>query len=94
MRGVSPIGRRGSYYAVSFTYKVDGIAYRDATASMVEVQPNDKFAIRYNPDNPAENNSLASECDRPWFNAYLYLFAAVMIGLLLFHLFARYYGHN
>ena len=29
----------------------------------------DTFLLRYNPDDPKENNSLASELDRPWYTA-------------------------
>ena len=93
MRGGRTIGSRSSYYAVGFLYKVDGVAYRDGTVSFVEVQPHDKFAIRYNPEHPDQNNSLESECERPWFNAYLYLFGAIMVGLFLYHLLATRFGH-
>lgn len=82
------------FYAVCFSYTVDGITYEGVTNSPVEVEPRDKFAIRYNPANPEENNSLESELDRPWFKEYTYLFAALLIGLLVLDLFRRYIFHR
>lgn len=82
------------FYAVGFSYAVNGVTYTDDTNSPVEVQPGDKFSIRYNPEHPEENNSLASECDRPWFRDYTYLTAAVLIGLMVFGLLQRYVFHH
>jgi hypothetical protein len=83
-----------AHYVVGFTYEVNGTSYKGVLSSPVEVQPQDKFAIRYNPTKPEENNSLESELDRPWFKDYTYLFAALLIGLLLLDLFRRYILHR
>jgi hypothetical protein len=80
-----------AHYTVGFSYKVNGTTYDGVLSSPVQVEPHDTFLLRYNPDDPKENNSLASELDRPWYNAYLYLFAALMLGLLLYHLFGKYF---
>jgi hypothetical protein len=83
-----------AHYVVGFTYQVNGTSYNGVLSSPVEVQPQDKFSIRYNPAKPEENNSLESELDRPWFKDYSYLFAALLIGLLLLDLFRRYILHH
>jgi hypothetical protein len=79
------------YCAASFTYMVDGVEYTDATNSPVEVQRGGKFMVRYNPEHPEENNSLVSECERPWFKVYLDLSYAVVIGLLLYGIVRTYF---
>ena len=83
-------GARGggelAHYVVGFAYKVNGTIYRDNTPSLVEVQPHDKFSIRYNPDHPDQNHSLFSVCDRPWFKDYMYLVGALILGLALYDL--------
>jgi hypothetical protein len=78
-----------AHYTVGFTYKVNGTVYEGVLSSPVEVEPHDTFAIRYNPYRPEQNNSLESELDRPWFKDYTYLFAALLVGLLLLELFHR-----
>jgi hypothetical protein len=83
-----------AHYAVGFAYKADGIAYQGATTSSAEVRRHDKFAIRYNPEHPEENNSFASECDRPWFKDYLYLVSALIIGLMLYGFVQRHFLHR
>jgi hypothetical protein len=79
-----------AHYTVGFTYRVSGNAYTGVLSSPVEVQPHDKFAIRYNPNRPEQNNSAESEFDRPWFRDYTYLIGALLIGLMLFGLLQRY----
>jgi hypothetical protein len=83
-----------AHYAVGFTYKVNGNTYNGVLSSPVQVEPRDTFAIRYNPEDPAENNSISSELDRPWFKDYTYLFATVMVGLILYGLVQRYVLHR
>jgi hypothetical protein len=78
-----------AYYVVGFTYMVDGTAYGGATTSSVEVECKDKFSVRYNPEHPEENNSLASMCDRAWFNDSIYIVGALFLGLLLYNLVDR-----
>ena len=73
-----------AYYAVGFTYQVNGTTYQGVLNSPVGVQPHDKFSLRYNPEHPEENNSLASECERGWFKYYTYIFAALLIGFVVF----------
>src|SRR6185437_3712058 len=48
-------------YVVSFSYSVDGKSYTGVLGSPVEVKPGDRFALRYNPDQPNENNSVCSD---------------------------------
>jgi hypothetical protein len=83
-----------AHYAVGFTYQVGGKTYTGALSSPVEVERGDTFALRYNPTRPEQNNSLASELDRPWFKDYTYVFAAVIIGLLLYGLFQQHILHR
>lgn len=82
-----------AHYTVGFTYKVNGTAYDGVLSSPVQVEPHDTFLLRYNPDNPAENNSLESELDRPWFTVYLCVFGAVVIGAIVYNLVHRYLSH-
>jgi hypothetical protein len=82
------------HYAVGFAYKVDGITYEGVTSSPVEVQRHDKFAIRYNPEHPAENNSLASVCDRAWFKDYQAVVGGLILGLILYGFAQRYIFHH
>jgi hypothetical protein len=74
-----------AHYTVGFTYKVNGNTYKGVLSSPVQVEPHDTFSLRYNPNHPEENNSLESELDRPWFKEYTWLFAALLIGSLLFN---------
>ena len=83
-----------AHYAVGFTYKVSGKPYDGVLSSPVEVQPHDTFAIRYNPEDPAENNSIDSELDRAWYKDYTYLVAAVLVGLLLYGFVQRHILHH
>jgi len=85
---------RPGFYAVGFTYKVNGISYEGATNSPVAMQRGDRFSIRYDPEDPEENNSLESECERPWFKDYLYVSYAVLLGLMLYGLVSRYLLHR
>ncbi|RSL16846.1 hypothetical protein EDE15_2371 [Edaphobacter aggregans] len=83
------IGSRSSvgeaaHYAVGFKYEVNGITYQGVLSSPVEVRAHDKFSIRYNPEYPEENNSLASECDRGWFRYYIYILATLVIGFVVY----------
>ena len=48
-------------YAVGFRYSVDGRLYDGVLDSRVQVEPGDHFALRYNPDQPNENNSVCSD---------------------------------
>jgi Protein of unknown function (DUF3592) len=83
-----------AHYTVGFTYNVAGKTYDGVLSSPVEVEPHDTFAIRYNPDDPKENNSLASELDRPWYTVYMVLFGALIAGALLYGLVQRYFPHR
>jgi len=85
VRGSYGKGGTPAYYAVGFAYKVDGTIFVGATTSSVEVECHDKFSVRYNPEHPEENNSLASVCDRVWFNEYLYVVGALLLGLILYN---------
>jgi len=82
-----------AHYVVTFTYNVNGTTYTGVLSSPVQVEPHDKFALRYDPDHPEENNSIASELDRPWFKDYTYLVAALVIGVMLYGLAQRYFPH-
>ena len=73
-----------AHYAVGFKYQVNGTTYQGVLSSPVEVQVHDKFFLRYNPDHPEENNSLASECDRGWFKYYIYIVSALVIGCVVY----------
>lgn len=73
-----------AHYAVGFKYQVNGTTYQGVLCSPVEVQAHDKFSLRYNPDHPEENNSLASECDRGWFKYYVYIVSALVIGFVVY----------
>jgi hypothetical protein len=73
-----------AYYAVNFTYQVNGTTYHGDLSSPVEVRRGDKFSVLYNPERPAENNSLTSECERRWFKDYIYVVGAVILGLIVF----------
>jgi hypothetical protein len=83
-----------AHYAVGFSYRVDGIQYKGVLSSPVEVQPGDTFSIRYNPAHPEQNNSIASELDRPWFKEYTFLFGAAIVGIMLYDLVRRYLLHH
>jgi hypothetical protein len=50
-------------FIVEFSYDVNGRTYTGILDSPVEVQPDDKFDLRYNPAHPEENNSLGSTGD-------------------------------
>lgn len=80
-----------AHYAVGFTYKVNGTTFNGVLSSPVKVEPRDKFLLRYNPDKPEENNSIESELDRPWFNDYLFLVGALILGLMLYGFFHRHF---
>jgi hypothetical protein len=84
IRGSGASVGQSAYYAVGFTYQVNGITYQGVLSSPVEVQTHDKFSIRYNPEHPEENNSLASKCESGWLKYYTYIFAALLIGFIVF----------
>jgi hypothetical protein len=75
-------------YVVTFTYSVDGKTYGGSTFSPDEVQTGDKFAIRYNPRHPEQNNSFESETN--WTTTYSKWFVIIAL-LLVFYLFVRKY---
>jgi hypothetical protein len=83
-----------AHYAVGFRYDVAGVTYKGVLSSPVEVQPQDTFSIRYNPAHPEQNNSIASELDRPWFKEYTFLFGAAIVGIMLYDLVRRYLLHR
>jgi hypothetical protein len=78
---------------VGFTYKVNGNTYSGVLSSPVQVEPGDTFALRYNPADPKENNSLESELDRPWFKEYTWLVGALIVGAMLVEFVHRYFPH-
>ena len=88
--GADGVEEQLAHYTVGFTYKVNGITYNGVLSSPVQVEPHDTFLLRYNPDNPAENNSLESELDRPWYKYYTYLAGALILGTLLYNLVQRF----
>ena len=59
----------------------------------MQVEPHDTFLLRYNPDQPEENNSLESELDRPWYNVYMYVLGALVLGALLYGFVQKYFSH-
>lgn len=71
-------------WAVNFAYTAAGKKFEGIFNSRNEVEMGDTFAIRYNPANPEENNTLDSELG--WFNGYvlgLYdLFLVLLIASL------------
>lgn len=71
-----------AHYAVGFRYEVNGTTHMGVLNSTVQVQPRDRFFVRYNPENPEQNNSLASVTDSHWFNDYMYVVAAAIFGLM------------
>ena len=71
-----------AHYAVGFRYEVNGIAHTGVLSSPVKVEPQDRFFVRYDPEHPEQNNSLASELDSHWFNDYMYVVAAAIFGLM------------
>jgi hypothetical protein len=83
-----------AHYTVGFSYEVGGKTYDGVLSSPVQVEKHDTFALHYNPSDPKENNSLASELDRPWYTIYMYLFAAVIVGAMLYGLAQRYVLHR
>ena len=83
-----------AHYVVTFTYSVNGTTYNGVLSSPVQVEPHDKFLLRYNPDKPEENNSIESELDRPWFNIYLYLVGALVLGVMLYSFFHRHFFYR
>ena len=78
-------------WAIDFTYVVGGKPYDGILSANDEVQPGDKFTIRYNPDCPDENDTLASKWDSldgpilVIYDALLVLFFAslVVLGIVL-----------
>lgn len=82
-----------AHYAVGFKYMVNGATYKGELSSPVQVEPHDTFLLRYNPDQPEENNSLESELDRPWYNVYMYVLGALVLGALLYGFVQKYFSH-
>jgi hypothetical protein len=80
-----------AHYAVGFAYEVNGTSYKGVLSSPVEVQPHDTFSIRYNPEQPEQNNSVASELDRPWFKEYTYLYVTVIVGIVVYDFVRRHF---
>ena len=70
------------YYAVGFTYTVNGHTYEGGLESPVEVQIGDKFPIRYNPSNPARNSA---EPYGDWEKYYDIIFVIVIAGGILWY---------
>jgi hypothetical protein len=50
-------------WAVGFVYDVDGRPYDGIALSKDKLEKGDRFAIRFNPERPEENNSLATKLD-------------------------------
>jgi hypothetical protein len=73
-------------YLITFAYKVDGRTYGGGFQCAVEVQTGDKFPIRYNPNHPERNSS---EPYGDWEKYYDWVFAALIIGLMIFSYFKR-----
>ena len=70
-----------SGWSVTFKYVVHGKTYDGVLVSREEVEVSGKFAIRYNPENPVENNTLESELG--WFDGFaVAVYDAVLILLL------------
>ena len=82
-----------AHYVVSFTYNVNGTAYSGELSSPVQVEPGDTFALRYNPADPKENNSLESEFDRPWYKEYTWLVGGLIVAAALADVVHRYFPH-
>lgn len=78
-------------WVISFTYIVGEKSYDGILSANDEVRPGDKFTIRYNPDCPDENDTLASKWDSldgpilVIYDALLVLFFAslVVLGIVL-----------
>jgi len=66
---------------IAFTYSVEGKTYTGILSSKDEVQKGDKFPIRCNPRNPAENNSMDSKTN--WTVSYTKILDVVLIALFL-----------
>ena len=69
-------------YAVCFIYVVQSRKYQGITNSPVELQEHDKFAIRYNPKHPEENNTFDSETS--WTVTYTIYFTIILFLFLVF----------
>lgn len=73
-------------YIVSFSYVVDGKKYTGVLNSTVEVEPGDRFQLRYNPEHPSENNSVCS--DNSPATIYATVANVAVAGLMIFFLLA------
>lgn len=70
-------------YIVGFAYSVEGKAYAGTLNSPVEVLQGDRFALRYNPDHPNENNSICSDnSPSSIFSKWISLVLGILIFLL------------
>jgi hypothetical protein len=88
-------------WIVEFRYTINGRTYDGATNAPCELQPGEKFPVRYNPSRPEENNSLDSELSwvrGPIVLVYEIFLALILLGALVIDLlhkhcsFYRYFG--
>lgn len=74
-----------SGWAVGFTYVVNGKPYDGILVSRDKIEKHERFAIRYNPDQPAENDSLETKLD--WIDGFVVgaydLFLALVVVSLI-----------
>jgi hypothetical protein len=79
-------------YVVMFTYVVHGKPYDGMVISPAEVQAHDRFAVRYNPRSPGQNNSLMSEAE--WLPAFSNVVYLLLILAFLVYLARNYFLHQ
>jgi hypothetical protein len=83
------------HYTVGFAYTVGGARYTGVLSSTVQVEPRDTFPIRYNPDHPDQNNSLASEIDHSVvFRDYTWAMGALILGIMVVDFVRRNFFHS
>jgi hypothetical protein len=75
-----------SAYWVTFNYVVNGKTYGGITFSPDKIEVQDKFAIRYNPKRPEENNTFDSETD--WVPVFTKCLGIIM-GLFILYFFLK-----
>lgn len=79
-----------SGWAVGFAYVVSGKTYDGILMSRDKLEKHDRFAIRYNPDQPAENDSLETKLG--WIDgfvvgAYDLFLALILVSLVVWGIF-------
>jgi hypothetical protein len=69
-------------WAVAFKYTANGKEYDGFSVSPVRVEKGDRFSLRYNPENPQENNTIDSETE-PFNEGLFWVWDAFLLLVLL-----------